>query len=221
MNSCADVYDAIYQEFMQGDHISRMPMWEGIGLGLIVPVHNVDILARLAAIQRQIEAALGIPTVPLDTAHVTVRSCGRLTDNRVPPFEISPAELPVLIARLADLLHGVPCFDIALRRVNSFFVCPIVEAHDGGAIGRIRARLAPGLAELGLRDLDYGRYGFVPHLTLAYYPQSGDGAAARQVVAELRSEVLGMLHVDALWLVKAQMSEQLCCLETVHQFNLG
>ncbi len=221
MSDTADFYDEIYREFMQGDHISRMPLWEGIGLGLIVPVYDADILARMVAIQYRIVAALNIPAVALDTAHVTVRSCGRLTDEPASPWKISPADLPALIVRLTDLLRDVPCFDIALHRISSFFVCPIVEAHDDGAIGRIRARLVPGLAGLGLPDLDYGRYGFVPHLTLAYYSQNGDGAAARQIVTALRDETLGVLHVEALSLVKAQMREQLCCLETVHQFNLA
>lgn len=214
------VYDEVWAEFSQNDHISRMPLWEGVGLGLIVYVQDEAILENIRAVQQRIKTRLDIPTVPLDTAHITVRSFGQIVDRPQTTHQLAPGSIPTIIDLLTPPLRDVPSFDIHLTRVGSFMVCPIVEAHDGRAIWDIRARINPPLADAGFGDLDYGRHGFVPHLTLAYYPQDDDGAEARSTVAELRDTHLGALHVDRLALVKAEMSEQLCCLETVHEFEL-
>lgn len=214
------VYDEVWTEFSQSSLILRMPLWEGVGLGLIVCVQDQVILKNIHAVQRRIETRLDIPTVPLDTAHITVRSFGQIVERPQTAHQLAPNRIPAVIDLLTPPLSDIPRFDVHLARVGSFMVCPIAEVHDGGAIWAIRARINPPLADAGFVDFDYGRHGFVPHLTLAYYPQDGDGAEAQSTIAELRDTHLGALHVDRLALVKAEMSEQLCCLETIHEFKL-
>lgn len=233
------VYDAVWAEFVQGDHISAMPRRKGFSLALIVWVQHPAIVDRIAEIQREFHGRIPFASTPLDALHITVRNLGPLIEPApeslagppLAPLEAAPDQLlqrthRPLVEHLRLVLSGIPPFSIRLARINSFFVCPFIETHDGETIQRIRDALAPGLDELGLADYDYGTLGFVPHLTLGLYTESNDGAAARQMATKLREREIGALWVDRLTLARADLSAradksaQVCCLKTIAEFQL-
>jgi len=233
------MYDAVWAKFAQSEHISAMPRREGIGMALIVWVQEPSIVARIAEIQKEFQTIQAFSPTPLDALHITIRSLGRLIELRATesrateppsnlppaPLEVAPDQLPrcthrPLVEHLRLILSGVPPFSIHLACINSFFVCPFVETHNGETIQRIRGALAPGLDALGLADYDYGTFGFIPHLTLGLYTESSGGAAARQMVTKLRECEIGTLWVDRLTLAQADLSAQVCCLKPIAEFQL-
>ena len=216
------IYDEIWEQFAHGDHISQMPHREGIGLGvgLIVRVQNPEIVERISVIQRQLERCSAFAPSPLDTLHITVRNLGALVDHPKRKQEVSPEQLPALIESIGRALADRDRFSVHLNRVNSFFICPIIEIHDDGRILSIRKQLAPELAALGVVDYDYGPRGFVPHLTPGYYTENNDGATARQAISTVRDTHAGLIHVTELMLVRARLAPGICCLEPIHTFNL-
>jgi 2'-5' RNA ligase len=214
------VYDDIWDQFVHGDHVSQMPHREGIGLGLGIRVQTTEVVEQVRAIQRQLEQCHTFAPSPLDTLHITVRNLGALVDHPKRAQEVSPRQLPALTESIGRVLADRDRFPILLNRVNSFFVCPIVEVHDAGHILSIREQLEPELVSLGLADYNYGPRGFIPHLTLGYYTESNDGAAARQVVNALRDTTVGTIQVTELILVRARLTSGLCCLEQIHAFKL-
>jgi 2'-5' RNA ligase len=214
------IYDDIWEQFAHGDHISRMPRRDGIGVGLIVHVQAPEIVKGISAILRQLKKIDAFAPTPLDALHLTVRNLGMLVDQPTGKQAVSLEQLPILIESIGRALDGTHSFTIRLRRVNSFFICPIVQVHDNGRILAIRERLEAELGPLGLTDFDYGPRGFIPHLTLGYYTQDGDGAIARQTLAALRETDIGQIQVTELTLVRAKLTSGVCCLESIHKFGL-
>lgn len=221
------VYDEFWEEFILGDHISREPRGEGVALVLLVWLEDREVIERTAQLQRTLTNTLSLDPIPRDALHITVRFFGELAEPpeaddqpEVDP-QIHPDRVPGLVQHLRAVLKGWGAFPVVLRRINSFFICPFIEVHDEGEVNRIRDALEPGLRGMGFRSFDYGQKGFVPHLTLGYYNEDGDGAAAREALARLRHTEVGAVQVDRLTLIKAPWSEGMYRLETVEALELG
>jgi 2'-5' RNA ligase len=214
-------YDANWDEFFAGDHISRPQFGEGVALVLLYWLRDEAIIHRLARLQRTVASAVPLNIIPLDALHITVRYIGELTKRPQKDSELKSDRIPELVAHVKAKLHDFPSFPVALRRINSFHVCPFAEAHDGGVILRIRDALEPGLREMGFPHYESGPRGFLPHLSLGYYDEEGDGAAARRVVAGIRETDLGVVKVNALSLVKAPWSAGMYHLEVVEELPLA
>jgi 2'-5' RNA ligase len=214
-------YDACWDEFIGGDHISRPSFGEGVALTLLYWLRDESIIQRLARLQRAVASAVPLKMIPLDALHITVRYIGELTDRPDKDSELKPDRVPELVAHLKATLHDFPSFPVALRRINSFRVCPFAEVHDGGMVLRIRDAVEPGLREMGFPRHEYGPRGFLPHLSLGYFDEEGDGAAARQVVAGIRDTDLGAAQVNALSLVKVPWSAGMYHLEAVEELPLA
>jgi 2'-5' RNA ligase len=214
------IYDEIWDRFARGDHISRMPHREGIGIGLIVRIQEQEIVERISAILHQLEPLGELSPVPLDTLHLTVRNLGALAEQPKGQQAVSPAQLPALIESIGRALAGTHRFSVHLGRVNSFFVCPIIEVYDNGRILAIRERLEQEFVALDLSDYDYGPRGFIPHLTLGSYTEDSDGAMARQALSALRETDIGQIQVTELALIQADLTTGICCLEPIHEFEL-
>jgi 2'-5' RNA ligase len=214
-------YDACWDEFIAGGHISRPSFGEGVALVLLYWLRDKAIIHRLAQLQRTVASAVSLTLIPLDALHITVRYIGELTALPQKDSELKPDRVPELVAHLKATLHDFPSFPVALRRINSFHVCPFAEVHDGGMTLRIRNAVQPGLREMGFPRHEYGPRGFLPHLSLGYYDEEGDGAAARQVVAGIRDTDLGVVQVNALSLVKAPWSAGMYHLQAVEELQLA
>lgn len=214
------IYDEVWEQFVRGDTLSEMPSRDVSGVGLIVRIQAQAIVEQVDAIQRQIEQIGEFVPSPLDALHLTVRNLGVLVDQPKGKQTISPGQLPDVIEAIGRGLSGTHGFMVHLRRVNSFSVCPIVEAHNSGHILAIRQNLEPELDSLGLTDYDYGPHGFIPHLTLGYYRKDSDGAIARQVLGELREVDIGQIQVTELTLIRADLTAGVCCLEPIHEYKL-
>ena len=214
------IYDEIWDRFVHSDHVSRMPHRDGTGVGLVVHIQAHEIIEKISAILNQLRQLDHFAPVLLDTLHLTVRNLGTLVDHPTGDQSVSPKQLPTLIDAIGRALTGMHRFPIHLRRVSSFFVCPIVEVHDRGRILAIRKRLSAELDPLGLTDFDYGPRGFVPHLTLGSYTEDSDGALARQMLSALRETDIGEIQVAELALIRADLTAGICCLEPIHEFKL-
>jgi 2'-5' RNA ligase len=214
------IYDNIWERFAHGDHIAQMPRRDGIGVGLIVHIQEQAIVEKTSVVLSQLEQLNSFVPVPLDTLHLTVRNLGALVDEPKGQQAVSSEQLPALIEAIGRALTSVHKFPVHLQRINSFFVCPIVEVHDNGRILAIRQRLEKALESLGLTDFNYGPRGFVPHLTLGYYTEDGDGAMARQLLSALRETDIGQIQVTELVLIRADLTAGVCCLEPIHTFEL-
>jgi 2'-5' RNA ligase len=175
----------------------------------------------MAELQRIVARAVPVDPIPLDALHITVRYFGELSDQPQEESEFHPDRLPSLLAQLRAVLRDWPAFPVALRRINSFFICPFFEVHDNGVVNGMRSALEPGLRELGFGSADYGPRGYLPHLTLGYYNEDGDGVAAREVLAQLRERELGQLEVTKLSLITAPWRDGMYHLELMEEFVLA
>jgi 2'-5' RNA ligase len=129
---------------------------------------------------------------------------GELTGKVANQREPDRSQVSVLGQRLGEALSDTTCFQVTLKQVNSFFTCPFAEAHDNGAIRRMGERIEAGLNTLRVWKQDYGGMGYIPHMTLGYYREDGDGAEVRKVLNRLRGSEVGLLAVDRVNLVEAE-----------------
>jgi 2'-5' RNA ligase len=199
-------YQTTWQRFVKGDHVSQAitPDDGAISLALVILVKDVGIVERLIEIQREIAQVVAFAPIPQDSLHITLTLMGELTGKVANQREPDRSQVSVLGQRLGEALSDTTCFQVTLKQVNSFFTCPFAEAHDNGAIRRMGERIEAGLNTLRVWKQDYGGMGYIPHMTLGYYREDGDGAEVRKVLNRLRGSEVGLLAVDRVNLVEAE-----------------
>ncbi len=187
-----DVYDEIWQTFINGDHISPGSIWGGEGLALIVPVAALDVLANVMELQTGMADCFRFTPHSPEDLHITLALLGDPPQSRLPSF--------CTFLQLA--LHDFPAFPIHLMRINSFFRAPFLEVHEEGALNRLLALIQPGLELLGCPKIDYGSRGQVWHVTLGGYADASDGVLIREVLKDFRDFDAGAFRVEEVFLVR-------------------
>jgi 2'-5' RNA ligase len=131
------------------------------------------------SLQRELDLPIVEP-VARPALHVTVQGVDFVE-------KLTPEQVAAMAAKGRKVLSGFAPFTLDIRNANSFSVAAFFEAHDGGAVREIRARLReamPWLAEGGrdpfVRD---GVDHFLPHVSVAYYRADSPNT---QVVKALR-----------------------------------
>jgi len=215
-------YQELWERFIKGDHVSqaRLPSDGTVGLALVIPIESRGIVERIVAVQRRIGKVVPFVQVPRKALHVTVAILGNLQDEAAPSEE-SSRRISALDYGIRDALKTTERFEVILKRVNSFFTSAFAEMTDHGAIRRMGERVEERLNALRIWEQDYGGgTEYVSHLTLGYYGESGDGAAVRAVLSELRDTEFGTMTVDRVSFVAAEWKQGQHTLQSIGEYAL-
>jgi 2'-5' RNA ligase len=101
--------------------------------------------------------------------HITLVLLGFLVDEPGEEDEVSRERLQEIEKRARITLADVPAFTVRLANLNAFPGAAFIEAHDGGALDRLRDALCT--------SCDLKKPLGPPHLTVAYF-QAPDGTDA-------------------------------------------
>ncbi len=103
------VYESIWQEFKERGRIAKAPRKEGMGITLVVSLHNREVIERISEIQRLIGEAVPFDAIPSDALHITVRNIQSLEED---PGKVPPEKLPAAV-----IVFGRPSRDGRLFRL--------------------------------------------------------------------------------------------------------
>jgi len=181
-----------------------------------------EILRRLRAVQEQFARQASILPHPSQFLHITIRLLGRLENAPrggawVKDIEGDAVDIGALAEGIQDALQNMPSFPIHLYGLNAFPEALFVQVWDGGAIAELRRRIqsvAPFI------DDRYYPGGFVPHLSIAYFPPGAPLAGMVDRVRASREENFGSFFVEAVELVVGEDPGPHPTLKTIQRFPL-
>ena len=166
-------YDRVWERFVGerrlefGGHMD--PDWqEGhrLSASLIVPVEAWRFHARLEPLREALRPFPFVSLHPDHFMHITLVLLGFLVDEPEEEDEVSRERLQEIEKRARIALADVPAFTVRLANLNAFPGAAFIEAHDEGALDRLRDALCT--------SCDLKKPPGPPHLTLAYF-QAPDG----------------------------------------------
>ncbi|HEY6674654.1 MAG TPA: 2'-5' RNA ligase family protein, partial [Rubrobacteraceae bacterium] len=173
-----DVYDEVWERFVCerrlefGGHTD--PEWrEGHALSasLVIPVQESRFRERLEPLRDALRPFPFVSLHPDHFMHVTLVLLGFLVDEPEEEDEVSRERLQEIEKRARIALSDVPAFAVRIANLNAFPGAAFIEAHDGGALDRLRDALCT--------SCDLKKPPGPPHLTIAYF-QAPDGTHATE-----------------------------------------
>jgi 2'-5' RNA ligase len=170
------------------------PDWqEGhkLSASLVVPGEAWRFRERLEPLREALRPFPFVSLHPDHFMHITLVLLGFLVDEPEEEDEVSRERLQEIEKRARIALSDVPAFTVRLANLNAFPGAAFIEAHDGGALDRLRDALCT--------SCDLQKPPGPPHLTLTYF-QAPDGTDAPEelisTIARYRDWSIGEILVE-------------------------
>jgi RNA 2',3'-cyclic 3'-phosphodiesterase len=191
-------YDRVWDRFVSERRLEfggyMDPDWqEGhrLSASLIVPGEASRFHERLEPLREALRPFPFVSLHPDHFMHVTLVFLGFLVDQPEEEVEVSRERLQEIEERARIALSDVPAFTVRFANLNAFPGAAFIEAHDRGALDRLRDALC---THCGLKKSQGP-----PHLTLAYF-QAPDGTEAPveliSTIARYRDWPIGEILVE-------------------------
>ena len=191
-------YERVWERFV-GEHRLEFggymdPDWqEGhkLSASLVVPGETSRFHERLEVLREALGSFPFVSLHPDHFMHITLVLLGFLVNEPREEDEVSRERLQEIEERSRVALSDIPAFTVKLANLNAFPGAAFIEAHDGGALDRLRDVLC---ASCGLKKPPGP-----PHLTLAYF-QAPDGTDVPEelisTIARYRDWPVGEIAVE-------------------------
>ena len=170
------------------------PAWQDghtLSASLVVPGEAPRFHERLEPPREALRPFPFVSLHPDHFMHITLVLLGFLVDEPEERDEVSHERLQEIEKRARIALSDVPAFNVRLANLNAFPGAAFIEAHDGGALDRLRDALCT--------SCDLKKPPGLPHLTLAYF-QAPDGTRAPEelisTMARYRDWPIGEITVE-------------------------
>jgi 2'-5' RNA ligase len=216
-------YDRVWDRFVSERRLEfggyMDPDWqEGhrLSASLIVPGEASRFHERLEPLREALRPFPFVSLHPDHFMHVTLVFLGFLVDQPEEEVEVSRERLQEIEERARIALSDVPAFTVRFANLNAFPGAAFIEAHDGGALDRLRDALC---THCGLKKSQGP-----PHLTLAYF-QAPDGTEAPEelisTIARYRDWPIGEILVENVKMTLLHLSLDYPEPETLARIPLG
>ena len=141
----------------------------------------IELAHRVLDELADIDALLPLPDEAL---HCSIRGAGFQVIAKRRPDDVLRQEVGGIADRAAAALRGFAPMEAEVGPVAVFPDALMLEVHDGGALGRLRAALATAAAAdaFELADEQY-----LPHVSLAFFADASCGSALRERLPALRA----------------------------------
>lgn len=124
----------------------------------------------------------GLRLFERDMLHISLRGVGFQVIAKKRPDDVTREDIGRASLRAAAQLRGAKPIKIEVGPLNVFPDALILEVHDGGALGALRARLEVAADDaFGIADAQY-----LPHVTIAMFDDPACAAALRKRLPLLR-----------------------------------
>ena len=216
-------YDRVWEHFV-GEHRLEFggymdPDWqEGhkLSASLVIPGEASRFHGRIEPLREALRPFPFVSLHPDHFMHITLVLLGFLVDEPGGKDEISRGRLQEIEKRARTALSEIPAFAVKLANLNAFPGAAFIEAHDGGALDRLRDALC---TSCGLEKPPGP-----PHLTLAYF-QAQDGTDAPEelisAMARYRDWPVGEIMVENIEMTLLDLRLEYPEPETLARIPLG
>jgi len=177
-------YDRVWERFVNERHLEfggyMDPDWqEGhkLSASLVVPGEASRFHERLEPLKEALRPFPFVSLHPDHFMHITLVLLGFLVDEPGEEDEVSRERLQEIEKRARTALSDVPVFTVRLANLNAFPGAAFIEAHDGGALDRLRDALCT--------SCDLKKPPGPPHLTLAYFQAPYDTVTPEKLISTI------------------------------------
>jgi 2'-5' RNA ligase len=153
-------------------------------LSFQAPLAGTPLVDAALDAQDQLAGLAGLDLVPAELLHISILGLGFQVIAQTRHDEILPDAAPQVSGRARNIIAGTPPIEVAVGPPNVFPDAVILEVHDGGALGALRARLD---VPAGGDALGYGPEEYLPHITVATFRDASPAAELRERLATLRA----------------------------------
>jgi 2'-5' RNA ligase len=218
-----EAYDRVWKRFV---HERRLefggymdPDWQDghkLSASLVVPGEASRFHERLEPLREALRPFPFVSLHPDHFMHITLVLLGFLEDEPARENEVSRERLQEVEEGARTALSYVPAFTVRLANLNAFPGAAFIEAHDGGALHRLRDALC---AVCGLKKPEGP-----PHLTVAY-SQARDGTDAPEelisTIARYRGWPIGEIAVEHVEMTLLDLRSEYPEAEVLARIPLG
>jgi RNA 2',3'-cyclic 3'-phosphodiesterase len=217
-------YERVWERFV-GEHRLEFggymdPAWqEGhkLSASLVVPGEASRFHERLEPLREALRPFPFVSLHPDHFMHITLVHLGFLVDEPgEKKDEVSCERLQEIEKRARTALSDTPAFTVRLANLNAFSGAAFIEAHDGGALDRLRDSLCT--------SCDLKKPPGPPHLTLAYF-QAPDSTDAPEelisAIARYRDWPVGEIAVENVEMPLLDLRLEYPEPETLARITLG
>lgn len=156
-------------------------------LAFQAPLADLPVAGEIEALQDELADIGGLALVPRDALHISLRGVGFQVIAKTRPDEVAREEAPRIAERAAPAIVATPPVEATFGPVNVFPDALLLEVHDGGRLGDLRARL-DALERGDAFGLEPAQY--LPHVTVAVFVDAACAGELRRRLPPLRERVL-------------------------------
>jgi len=199
-------FDDAWRWFMDGGQLeeiaarrARFTGGRAQFLAFQAPLADTPLAGEVEALQDELADVEGLAPMPRDALHVSVRGVGFQVIAKTRPDEVAREEVPRIAERAASVIVATPPVEATLGPVNVFPDALVLEVHDGGRLGDLRARLDALERDdaFGLAPAQY-----LPHVTIAVFLDAACAGELRRRLPPLRDRVRAPAPVRRLELAR-------------------
>lgn len=168
-------------------------------LSFQAPLAGLPVAGEIEALQDQLTDVEGLELMPRDALHISVRGVGFQVIAKTRPDDVTREEVPRIAQRAAPAISSTAPVEVTLGPVNVFPDALVLEVHDGGRLGELRARL-DALEQGDAFGLAPAQY--LPHVTVAWFRDGSCAGALRRLLPPLRDRVLAPAQIRRVELAR-------------------
>lgn len=182
-----------------GDHWQRFTAGRAQFLAFQAPLGELPVAHEIEALQDELADVDGLDLMPREALHLSIRGVGFQVIARSRPDDVTPDEVPRIGRRAAAVIATTAPVDATFGPVNVFPDALVLQAHDGGRLGQLRARL-DAIERPDALALDPAHY--LPHVTIAWFRDVSCAGELRRRLPPLRDRVLAPTRIRRLELAR-------------------
>ena len=167
---------------------------------------------------RQLKRCPAVRIFPEDHYHISVKLIGFLAEQQREHDDIAGERLEMLRNLARQLLARATPFSISLRRLNVLGSYVVVEADDGGYIPSLQNAFHEEVPEIPEYQFEGSQW--LPHLSIGAFRTLTLTPCERETLIRLHEIRGGLIQVDVLDLVQAELRYPLPVLHTLEHYPL-
>ncbi len=164
-----------------------------------VPLTDLHVADEIEALQDVLADVDGLDLMPRDALHISIRGVGFQVIAKTRPDDVTREEVPRAGERAAAPIVATAPIDVTLGPVNVFPDALILEVHDGGRLGELRARL-DAIERGDTFALQHTTY--LPHVTIGWFRDVACAGELRRRLPAMRERVLAPVQIRRVELAR-------------------
>lgn len=178
-------------------------------LSFEVAVSETTIGDAAVALQDELADIDALDLVPRELLHISVRGVGFQVIARARRDDVLREEVPAIASRAAAIISRHAPTAMSAGPINVFPDAVILEVHEGGGLGELRARLSADERE---DAFGHAAEQYLPHVTIAAFRDTSAARALRERLPALREvapveATIRRIELARWWFTGVDMSE--------------